>query len=40
MTLSDEDIEKLVAANRANSKPTAGKSARGWAAEAAKKQKK
>jgi thiol-disulfide isomerase/thioredoxin len=40
MTLSDEDIEKLVAANRANSKPAAGKSGRGWAAEAAKKQKK
>ena len=40
MTLSEEDIEKLVAANRANAKPAAGKAARGWASEAAKKQKK
>lgn len=40
MTLSEEDIEKLVAANRANAKPAAGKASRGWANEAAKKQKK
>jgi hypothetical protein len=40
MTLQEADIEKLVAANRANSKPAAGKATRGWAAEAAKKQKK
>jgi len=40
MTLSEEDIEKLVAANRANAKPVAGKASRGWANEAAKKQRK
>jgi thiol-disulfide isomerase/thioredoxin len=40
MTLSEEDIEKLVAANRANAKPAAGKASRGWANEAAKKQRK
>jgi hypothetical protein len=32
MTLQEEDLEKLVAANRALSKPAGGKSARGWAA--------
>jgi len=40
MTLSEEDIEKLVAANRANAKPAAGKASRGWANEAAKKPRK
>ena len=32
MTLQEADLEKLVAANRALSKPAAGKSTRGWAA--------
>ena len=35
MTLQEADLEKLVAANRALSKPAGGKSARGWAAAAA-----
>jgi hypothetical protein len=32
MTLQEQDLEKLVAANRALSKPVAGKGSRGWAA--------
>jgi cytochrome c biogenesis protein CcmG/thiol:disulfide interchange protein DsbE len=32
MTLQEQDLEKLIAANRALSKPAAGKSTRGWAA--------